>query len=56
MFTVRSLTVRDDNSVRINLMLTFRSLTMVAEIFAATVLVVWIAAGCVMLAINGAPF
>jgi hypothetical protein len=55
MFTTRSLTVRDDNSVRTNLMVTFRALTIVAELVAATALVVWIAAGCVMLAINGAP-
>ena len=55
MFTARSLTVRDDNSVRINWMLALRSLTVVVELFAATALVLWIAAGCVMLAINGAP-
>ena len=55
MFTTRSLTVRDDNSVRINLIFTLRSLTIVVELFAATALVVWIAAGCVMLAINGSP-
>ncbi|MGC2275809.1 MAG: hypothetical protein WA571_07350 [Candidatus Binatus sp.] len=55
MFTTRSLTVRDDNSVRINWVFALRSLTVVVEIFAATALVVWIAAGCVILAINGAP-
>jgi hypothetical protein len=43
------------NSIRINSMLTLRSLSVVAELFAATVLVIWIAAGCVLLAINGAP-
>ncbi len=56
MFTPRSLTVHDHSPVRTNLMVTFRSLTMVAELFAAAVLVIWIAAGCVILATNGAPF
>jgi hypothetical protein len=55
MFTSRSLTVRDDNSVRINWMPALRSLTVAVELFAATALVLWIAAGCVLLAIHGAP-
>jgi len=34
-------------------MFTIRSLGVVAELFAETILVVWLAAGCVLLAING---
>jgi hypothetical protein len=43
------------NSIVINSMLAPRSLGVAVELFAATVLVIWIAAGCVLLAINGAP-
>ena len=41
--------------VRINLVFTPRSLSVGIELFAAVALVVWIATGCVLVAIYGAP-
>ena len=43
------------NPIKVNLMFTHRPLTVALELFAAGALVIWIATGCVLLAINGAP-